>query len=59
MNPAGLPGDPPDPQHVPSGCPFHVRCPSARAECETIDIELRPAGDGRRSACILAGVPAP
>ncbi len=27
-NPSGLPGDPPDPRALPSGCPFHPRCPS-------------------------------
>ena len=25
--PAGLPGDPPDPAELPSGCSFHPRCP--------------------------------
>ena len=27
MHPSGLPGDPPDPRDLPSGCPFHPRCP--------------------------------
>ncbi|EFF93420.1 peptide ABC transporter ATP-binding protein [Streptomyces sp. e14] len=27
--PRGLPGDPPDPAAVPSGCAFHPRCPAA------------------------------
>src|SRR4030095_1193078 len=25
--PSGLGGDPPDPQHMPGGCPLHPRCP--------------------------------
>ena len=44
MSPSGLPGDPPDPRELPSGCPFHPRCPWSRAECPTIDVELWPAG---------------
>jgi peptide/nickel transport system ATP-binding protein len=50
--PSGLPGDPPDPRHVPSGCPFHPRCPDAIPECPHTDVELWPAGDGRRAACV-------
>ena len=50
--PSGLGGDPPDPQHVPSGCPFHPRCDRALPECAEHDIELRPAGDARHAACI-------
>jgi peptide/nickel transport system ATP-binding protein len=53
MAPSGLPGDPPFPGNVPSGCSFHPRCPLAFDECPTIDPELYVAGDGRRSACLL------
>jgi oligopeptide transport system ATP-binding protein len=28
-----VPGTPPDPQHLPSGCPFRVRCPWAEDRC--------------------------
>ncbi len=52
MRPSGLPGDPPDPRDLPSGCPFHPRCPVAVAECVTADVELWPAGENRRAACI-------
>jgi peptide/nickel transport system ATP-binding protein len=52
LRPSGLAGDPPDPRSIPSGCPFHPRCPVAVAECPTLDVELWPAGDGRRAACI-------
>ena len=30
---AGLSGEPPSPQNPPPGCPFHPRCPLARARC--------------------------
>ena len=50
--PSGLPGDPPDPQAIPSGCPFHPRCAVVRPECPSLDVELWPAGAGRQAACI-------
>ncbi|HYG72664.1 MAG TPA: ABC transporter ATP-binding protein [Actinomycetota bacterium] len=52
-NPSGLGGDPPDPQAIPSGCPFHPRCPYAFEDCPTIVPELYEAGPGRRAACLL------
>jgi peptide/nickel transport system ATP-binding protein len=52
MSPRGLPGDPPDPAAVPSGCSFHPRCPVARPECSVRQMELWPAGDGRMAACV-------
>jgi peptide/nickel transport system ATP-binding protein len=56
--PSGLGGDPPDPQHVPSGCPFHPRCAEAIDVCPTLDVELWSAGEGRRAACIhVEGAP--
>lgn len=30
-----LAGDPPNPENIPSGCPFHPRCPVARDVCGT------------------------
>jgi len=39
-------GDPPDSINVPTGCPFHPRCPVADDRCEVEDPELRGA-DGR------------
>jgi peptide/nickel transport system ATP-binding protein len=53
LRPAGLAGDPPDPRAIPSGCPFHPRCPVAQPECDDVDVGLRAAGDGRRAACVL------
>ncbi len=52
-NPTGLGGDPPDPQEIPSGCPFHPRCPAAFADCQRTVPELYAAGTGRRAACLL------
>jgi peptide/nickel transport system ATP-binding protein len=52
--PSGLGGDPPDPQQIPGGCPFHPRCSVAIPACPTLDVELWRAGEGRRAACIHA-----
>lgn len=60
MNPQGLPGDPPDPSALPTGCPFHPRCDRAVEECATTDVMLRPvahgAAAGWRAACVHVGV---
>ena len=57
MNPSGLPGDPPDPRHVPSGCPFHPRCSVATTPAP----HSRRAVAGRRgreAACVhVSGAP--
>ena len=53
MAPSGLPGDPPDPQAIPSGCPFHPRCPLVFEDCPTIVPELYEAGPDRHAACLL------
>jgi len=50
--PRGLPGDPPDPRAVPSGCPFHPRCAVAIDACSGLDVRLRPAGPERAAACV-------
>jgi peptide/nickel transport system ATP-binding protein len=52
LAPSGLAGDPPDPAAVPSGCPFHPRCPIAIEECASADVELREISPGWRAACI-------
>jgi peptide/nickel transport system ATP-binding protein len=51
--PSGLGGDPPDPQAIPSGCPFHPRCPLVFEPCSTHIPRLFDAGPGRRAACLL------
>src|SRR5580765_2662858 len=56
--PAGLGGDPPDPQHIPEGCPFNPRCPRKIDICETLVPELWDAGAARRAACVhVSGAP--
>jgi peptide/nickel transport system ATP-binding protein len=52
MRPSGLGGDPPDPRLLPTGCPFHPRCAVAIDICPSTDVELWPAGEGRRAACV-------
>ena len=59
MRPSGLEGDPPDPQHLPTGCPFHPRCDVVEERCPTLDVRLSPAGPGRRAACVKVGTSAP
>ncbi|WP_443076732.1 ABC transporter ATP-binding protein [Streptomyces sp. NBC_01725] len=57
--PRGLPGDPPDPSSLPSGCTFHPRCPVALEECAREDQPLREAGPGRHAACVHVGAAVP
>jgi peptide/nickel transport system ATP-binding protein len=52
MRPSGLGGDPPDPRLLPTGCSFHPRCPVVEPRCPATDVELWPAGAGRRAACV-------
>ena len=51
--PSGLAGDPPFPNDLPTGCPFHPRCVDAVERCATADVELVSAGASRKAACIL------
>ena len=46
-----IPGAPPQPSALPSGCPFHVRCPMVADQCREERPPLEPVGDGRSSAC--------
>ncbi|GHE32743.1 ABC transporter ATP-binding protein [Streptomyces capitiformicae] len=55
--PRGLPGDPPDPAVLPTGCAFHPRCPVALEACPVEDQVLRDAGRERRAACVHVGAP--
>jgi peptide/nickel transport system ATP-binding protein len=49
--PAGLPGDPPDPALLPSGCAFHPRCALATDKCIAEDPALETILAGRQVAC--------
>ncbi|WP_166850285.1 ABC transporter ATP-binding protein [Isoptericola sp. BMS4] len=46
-----VPGRPPAPGRVPSGCAFHPRCDLARDVCRTDVPPLAEAAPGRSSAC--------
>ena len=52
--PSGLPGDPPDPRDLPTGCPFHPRCPQGprRSARPSTSSSGRPA-PSRLAACCL------
>ncbi len=55
-----IPGNVPDPRHLPAGCRFNPRCPCAIARCSSEAPELvavRPAHGARclRAAEIEAG----
>jgi peptide/nickel transport system ATP-binding protein len=53
-SPSGLPGDPPFPGDLPSGCTFHPRCPRAIDRCSTTEPSLVDHGS-HRTACLLVG----
>jgi peptide/nickel transport system ATP-binding protein len=52
--PRGLPGAPPFATDLPSGCPFHPRCPIAVDDCHRIDVRLERIAPGRVAACLRA-----
>ncbi|MEO6714688.1 MAG: oligopeptide/dipeptide ABC transporter ATP-binding protein, partial [Mycobacteriales bacterium] len=47
-------GAPPNLARIPSGCPFHPRCPYATERCPAEVPPLREVLPGRRSACHYA-----
>ncbi len=49
----GIPGLAPSILRLPSGCPFHPRCPSAMEICTTKIPEIQTLPDGRSVACHL------
>ena len=49
-----LSGDIPSPLDIPSGCPFHPRCPIAEARCKTEIPALREISPSHWTACHLA-----
>jgi oligopeptide transport system ATP-binding protein len=48
-----LQGDVPNPANVPSGCPFHPRCPEREDICTRVVPRLVDIGDGHCTACLL------
>ncbi len=53
-----IPGQPPDLQHLPSGCAFRTRCRFAFERCARETPLLQSAGPGRAKACHLDRPPA-
>jgi peptide/nickel transport system ATP-binding protein len=53
--PSGLPGDPPDPRHLTTGCSFAPRCPRAAEVCLPAEPALTSYGPGRAAACVRIG----
>jgi glutathione transport system ATP-binding protein len=47
-------GDVPDPSRVPSGCPFHPRCPSAQDVCHEVTPPRVAIDDGHWATCHFA-----
>ncbi len=46
-----IPGSPPDPARLGSGCPYLPRCPQGDQECRVAEPDLLDRGPGRASAC--------
>ena len=50
---AALIGELPSPLAIPSGCPFHPRCPVARPECTREVPRVHTTYDGHLATCHL------
>jgi oligopeptide transport system ATP-binding protein len=50
-------GQPPSLIHLPSGCPFHPRCPYAQPVCAAKEPPLLHVGGAHRSACHFSNDP--
>jgi oligopeptide transport system ATP-binding protein len=48
-----LSGDVPSPMNIPSGCPFHTRCPDAMPVCRERCPEFKEVAPGHSTACWL------
>jgi oligopeptide/dipeptide ABC transporter ATP-binding protein len=51
---AAIPGQPPLPQRLPSGCPFHPRCNYAEDRCREEEPGPTETGGGRMAECHFA-----
>jgi peptide/nickel transport system ATP-binding protein len=49
----GIPGQPPDPAHLPGGCHFHPRCPEVLDRCRHERPPLVPLGPTHLAECHL------
>jgi peptide/nickel transport system ATP-binding protein len=49
----GIEGSPPDLTDLPSGCPFHPRCPEAVRECGQREPRLRHFDADHQAACLV------
>ncbi len=47
-----IPGLPPDPTHLPSGCKFAPRCTEARPECSETEVPLTEVRPGHLCRCL-------
>ncbi|MEJ7748618.1 MAG: ABC transporter ATP-binding protein [Candidatus Limnocylindrales bacterium] len=47
-------GEVPDPARMPTGCPFHPRCPLVEEICRTVDPALLELAPGHFAACHVA-----
>ena len=48
-----IPGDPPDPLDLPTGCRFANRCPVAQDRCKSEQPDLKALSSGHKVACHL------
>jgi len=53
LPPEGLPGEPPSPTRIPTGCPFHPRCTRVFAPCKQAPVPAMRDAEGVRVACHL------
>ena len=50
-----LPGDPPNPENIPAGCPFHPRCPLAIDICRAEEPAFRGDSTSRARCHLVEG----
>jgi oligopeptide transport system ATP-binding protein len=50
-----IPGNPPNPSHLPPGCAFHPRCRYRLERCDKIVPTLEAVSEDHRKACIYEG----